>query len=609
MAHRKYDLVQETSTSTGTGAMALGGAVTRRRAFGSVLSNGDTAYVLIEHGSAAEWEVCLATYATSGNQLTRGTVLASSTGSAVSFSAGTKTISLIAPASKMVVEDHNGDASVTRNLSAVAGIFGTAPTKWQPITTSQGITTVEVAAGADGRNWDTFLNSGVLYHRIVNDAYSAAYQYYTVQRTGYSITNQAWYLGAQVEKMRLDSGGLTLSTNAHAYGLMSFYGSSAAGGCIYFNDTNTGGQVWQIGVGSGNGSPNQWNMYNFGTGLITLSVTKSGKIGAGVIPTQAMFETSAADGTHLLGLRGTTKGIRVVTNSVASSIEGVSADLVTSYQPIYLNGSYIGFSISGSETFRMFGGGFRPNSDAAVNLGDPSYRWGTVYAATGAIDTSGRAAKVGIREATDAERRAARRILDGGPKLYRFKDAYEVKGDAARLHAGYIAEDVRDALEAEGLDPWRYGFMCADDLTRTEEYTVEVERTERRIEPVTISVERPKVRKVEVSERAVEVIDGKPVMVTRTVEHEEPVGRTVPVTDESGDAVMVPVGEPDAEGNVRLVPMLYFVHEMETVEVFELREVEVTEAVEESRTREVPTGETRLGLRYSELEAFLKCAV
>lgn len=608
MAHRKYDLVQETSTSTGTGAMALGGAVTRRRAFGSVLSNADTAYVLIEHGSAAEWEICLATYATSGNQLTRGAVLASSTGSAVSFSAGTKTISLIAPAAKSVVEDNNGDASVTRYLSAVAGIFGTAPTKWQPITTSQGITTVEVAAGTDGKNWDTFINSGVLYHRIVNDAYSAALQYYTVQRTGYSITSQVWYLGAQVEKMRLDSTGFKLSTNANVYGLMSFYGSSASGGAIYFNDTNTGGQVWQIGVGSGNGSPDQWNMYNFGTGLITLSVTKNGKVGAGVVPTQAMFETSAADGTQLLGLRGTTKGVRVITSSTATTMEGVSADLVTSYQPFYIGGSLVGFHASGTEICRVFSGGLRPYADATVNMGDPSYRWGTYYGATGTINTSGRDTKIGIREPSAAERRAARRILDIGPKIYQFRDAYDAKGEAARLHAGYVAEDVRDALEAEGLDPWRYGFMCADDLTRTEEYTVAVERTVRRVEPVTISVERPKVRKVEVIERAVEVVDGRAVMVERTVEREEPVGRTVPVVGQDGEPVMIP-GKLDAEGKVHLVPMLHFIPEMETIEATEPREVEVTETVEETRTREVPTGETRLGLRYSELEAFLKCAV
>ncbi|MCA0305492.1 MAG: hypothetical protein LCH95_24080, partial [Proteobacteria bacterium] len=105
---------------------------------------------------------------------------------------------------------------------------------------------------------------------------------------------------------------------------------------------------------------------------------------------------------------------------------------------------------------------------------------------------------------------------------------------------------------------------------------------------------RRKVRKVEATERAVEVVDGKPVLVTRMIERDEPVGQWLPVVDENGKPVMVPAGEPDKDGNVLLAQMQHFIPEIETVM--------------EARTREVPTGETRLGLRYAELEAFLKCA-
>lgn len=127
MAHKKADLVQETSTSTGTGAMALAGAPTRRSTFSAVLSDGDTCYVLIENAAAAEWEICLATYTAAGNTLSRGAVKTSSTGSTVSFSAGTKTISLVAPAANAPVEDNNGDVSVTRDLSVGGHVRTTAP--------------------------------------------------------------------------------------------------------------------------------------------------------------------------------------------------------------------------------------------------------------------------------------------------------------------------------------------------------------------------------------------------------------------------------------------------------------------------------------------------
>ena len=118
MAHVKLDRVQETTTGTGTGALTMAGAVSKFRAYSAVLANGDTCFCLIENASAAEWEVSLCTYASGGNTLTRSSAYASSNGgSLVNFSAGTKTVSLVAPASKSVVEDNNNDASVTRFLA------------------------------------------------------------------------------------------------------------------------------------------------------------------------------------------------------------------------------------------------------------------------------------------------------------------------------------------------------------------------------------------------------------------------------------------------------------------------------------------------------------
>lgn len=357
---------------------------------------------------------------------------------------------------------------------------------------------------------------------------------------------------------------------------------SASGGKLLFNDINASGQLWQLGPGSGNASPNEWNLYNFGTGQLVLSVHKSGRIGANGSPTQAMFEAIGLDGAILFGARGTTKGARLVTSSSAATLEGVSSDLVTSYQPMYVGGSIVGFHASGTEICRVFSGGFRPYADATVNNGDPSYRWGTIYAATATINTSGRDSKVGIREQTMAERAWAAAILDL-VRMYRLKDAVDAKGDAARWHAGVVVEDVLAAAETAGIeDPWRYGFLCADPVTVVQQYQV--------------AVERPKVRKVQVTEQAVEIIDGRPVMKTRTVEREEPVGQLVAVSDENGNPVMVPTA-PDAEGNVSMAPMFHFVPELE--------------AVTETRTREVPLLDDasepvmRYGLRYTELFTFI----
>jgi hypothetical protein len=82
------DRVKETTATTGTGAISLGGAVTGFRAFSSAFVSGQKVFYTIENG--ASWEVGEGTV-TSGTPwtLSRDTVLDSSTGSSlVSFTTG-----------------------------------------------------------------------------------------------------------------------------------------------------------------------------------------------------------------------------------------------------------------------------------------------------------------------------------------------------------------------------------------------------------------------------------------------------------------------------------------------------------------------------------------
>lgn len=95
------DRVQETSTTTGTGTLTLAGAVSGFQTFSSAIGNGNTTYYAIVNGS--EWEVGLGTVA--AGTLARTTVIASSTGSAISFSAGTKSVFVTYPADKAVTID------------------------------------------------------------------------------------------------------------------------------------------------------------------------------------------------------------------------------------------------------------------------------------------------------------------------------------------------------------------------------------------------------------------------------------------------------------------------------------------------------------------------
>jgi len=104
MSFQIQDRVQETTTTTGTGALSLGGAVAGFRAFSSVCANGDTFYYALQSVSSTgvpvgAWEVGIGTYNTSGNTLSRTTVLASSNSNAVvSLTAGTTQVWLDLPA-------------------------------------------------------------------------------------------------------------------------------------------------------------------------------------------------------------------------------------------------------------------------------------------------------------------------------------------------------------------------------------------------------------------------------------------------------------------------------------------------------------------------------
>ena len=119
MAFVLKNRVKETTTTTGTGAYALGGASATFDQFQDYMSNGDTTYYSIAHTAAGtdEWEVGIGTWNT-GNTLSRTTVLAGSNGtSAVNFSSGTKDIFITYPAGKAVFQDSSGNVTLSGNLT------------------------------------------------------------------------------------------------------------------------------------------------------------------------------------------------------------------------------------------------------------------------------------------------------------------------------------------------------------------------------------------------------------------------------------------------------------------------------------------------------------
>ena len=140
------DRVKETTTSTGTGAISLAGAEPNFRTFSSVLSDADTTYYAIIDDNNLAFEVGLGTYASSGNTITRTTVLASSnSNNAVNFSAGTKDVFLTYPADKSVNRDASGNVSVSGGVTATS--FTGPVTATQVDLTAQGDLRLQDASG------------------------------------------------------------------------------------------------------------------------------------------------------------------------------------------------------------------------------------------------------------------------------------------------------------------------------------------------------------------------------------------------------------------------------------------------------------------------------
>jgi hypothetical protein len=118
------DRVRETTTTTGTGAVALGGAVSGFETFAAGIGNSNTVYYAIVHRTAAEFEVGLGTLDGDSSDLTRTTVISSSNSdSAVDFAAGTKDVFCTLPASKAVFEDANSHVTLPHDLFIEGGII------------------------------------------------------------------------------------------------------------------------------------------------------------------------------------------------------------------------------------------------------------------------------------------------------------------------------------------------------------------------------------------------------------------------------------------------------------------------------------------------------
>lgn len=131
MALLLADRVLETCNSPGTGTVTLLGASLGYQSFSSAIASGSTTYYTIADLGGANWEVGVGSF-TSPDQLTRDTILASSSGgSAVNFSSGQQNVFITYPSEKSVNLNASGNvsplgtiASGTWNATAITTSYG-----------------------------------------------------------------------------------------------------------------------------------------------------------------------------------------------------------------------------------------------------------------------------------------------------------------------------------------------------------------------------------------------------------------------------------------------------------------------------------------------------
>ena len=290
------------------------------------------------------------------------------------------------------------------------------------------------------------------------------------------------------------------------------------------------------------------------------------------------------------------------------------------------NGGTFKISTNGTARYAFDEDQFYPSTDNAQNIGLSFLRFDDIYATNGTIQTSDRNEKQDILAITTAESNVAT-ACKGLLRSFRWKSAVAEKGDDARIHFGIIAQDLRDAFTAEGLDAGRYAMFTSATWWETQTEVPAVLAEEAVYEDVVVTPAQEAQDAVMSERNVTEIVEtGSYVNLT---------GETIVETQEQNvttEVVETEVQRQDIDGVstevevevTKQVPVTELYESAPATEaVAEVTESRIaTEAVEakDAYTRtdtfetleEAPEGateRTKLGVRYPELLSFIIAAL
>lgn len=245
----------------------------------------------------------------------------------------------------------------------------------------------------------------------------------------------------------------TVSASTSAALTMNNSGSGDASGTTFNGSIARTISYNTVGAPSvtGTGASGTWGINITGSSGSTSFATNSG----GLTGSPSISVSSiTATGTIVVGSSG---------SGAYSAFAGSSVQLANSTTSMSNNGTTFTWAQNGTNILAVSASQFVPLPDNTLTLGSAGLRWTTVYATTGTINTSDRNDKQQIADLTAAEK-AVGQALKGMIKTFKFNDAVAQKGTNARVHFGVIAQDVKAAFEAQGLDANKYGVFCSDTL-------------------------------------------------------------------------------------------------------------------------------------------------
>lgn len=156
------------------------------------------------------------------------------------------------------------------------------------------------------------------------------------------------------------------------------------------------------------------------------------------------YTSSAQDGSAGIHLQSGS-GEVVATSNGAKLLYGSDS------RQIYIAANNAGVDINGTG-YRFSSAVF--NTDNGATLGNSYYPWGQIYSTNSSISTSDENLKHDI-EPLPAKYVAMLDALE--PKRFKFNN-----GTSNRYHPGFIAQDVKAAMDVAGIDSTEFGGWCKD---------------------------------------------------------------------------------------------------------------------------------------------------